>query len=292
MKTSWLLLVLLLPLIYLKPHHPSAIPRVTEAVVPADSLLKKGQLKCSIISLGKFSDNAAAFTFTNLTDQTLDFYIEPGRRCVSDDSTAQDILIVKRKNISLPPFEKVTVNAYGYCCESTMHAPQKGSAYAITYMESQQFIRLAEVISDNTFPTSAEQHAVWVISNGHSIASVTDEDPAKVQLLRETLAKIKNIELPWYHIAYEKDSVLVFSGRHTKISGQFEYYVKNNAVINITVKNKNGTTIRKLTPDSPHNPGNFTYYLDLDVKGWPKGDYRICVLEDHSTLNLEKAFSL
>jgi len=292
MKISWLLLILILPLIHILPNFAPVTPNETGHCSPADSLLKMGQLKCSIISLGKFSDNAAAFTFTNTTDRTLEFYIEPGRRCVSDDSTAQDILIVKRQNVTLPAYEQTTVNAYGYCCESSMHAPQKGSAYTVSFMENRPFIQLAEVINANTFPSSAEQHAVWVISNGHSIASVTDDDPSKVQLLREALAKIKNITLPWYNIAYEKDSVLVFSGRHTKISGQFEYYVKNNAVINITIKNKNGTTLRKLTPDSPHNPGNFTYYLDLDVKGWPKGDYRVCVLEDHSTLNMEKAFTL
>jgi hypothetical protein len=188
--------------------------------------------------------------------------------------------------------ETTIVNAYGYCCEAHMHSPGYGSAYSVSFMENRLFIQLAEVISENTFPSSAEQNAVWVISNGHSIASVTDEDPSKVQLLRETLAKIKNEELPWYNITYEKDSLLVFSGRHSKVTGQIDYYIKNNSIVSITIKNKNGATLRKLAPDSPHNPGNFTYFLDLDVKGWPKGDYSVCIVEDHSTLNMEKTFSL
>jgi hypothetical protein len=291
MKVHIFLLSLVIPVIIAfigTWQHGNPVQKYTGA----DTLLKSGQLTFSTKSLGGHSQNCILIDMKNNTEDPLCFYLEPGRRMVSDDSTLQDILIVKRKNIRLPPGGFASVTGYGYCCESSMHSPSANAGYGRSFMEGPGMVRLANVISENDFPSSAEQAAVWVLSNGHSIASVCDADMKKVELLRKTLAEIQHIELPWYSITYEKDSAMLFSGRHLNVSGEVPYYIKNNCTVSISVRNQNNSFVKRINKGTPHNPGDYTFYLDLDVKGWPKGKYAVCVMEDQSNLITKRTFEL
>ena len=114
----------------------------------------------------------------------------------------------------------------------------------------------------------------------------------EIELLRNTVAKIKGTVLPWYTITYEKDTTMLFSERPEKLYGKISYYVNKNAIISINVRSPKGRLMSTPVSAETINPGNHEYKLNLDIKNWPKGDYDICVYEDYSNLNLKKRFTI
>lgn len=46
--------------------------------------------------------------------------------------------------------------------------------------------------------------------------------------------------------------------------------------------------IRTLADETAAGPGQYTYYLDLDVKGWPPGEYSLRIYEDANVRMLKE----
>lgn len=260
--------------------------------VSIEKLVNDKKLTSEIRGLGGYKGECIRFDLTNMTADTLKVLIEAGRRLICLDTPLQDIFIVKNKYITLTPNEHEEVNGYGFCCQSSDGSPQKDSKFSIGFMAPADWVKLAKVIDKNKFPPSAIQSAVWVLSNNHDISSIHDENLERIKLLRQTVAAIKGVELPWYTQTFEYDRSVVFSNRPERVTGSFYYELKRAASVTIAVKNKYGELITILLEEDGSERGTHTFQLDLIVKDWPKGEYEIVVLEDYSILNLKKKFKL
>ncbi len=259
---------------------------------PLEEYLKSYKVATMVKSLGGHQKECVSIKFNNLITDTLFISLEPGRRLVSDDTSQQDIFIVKESTLILPPLASGEVNGYGFCCQSNKKSPPGKAVYNIGFMAPHDWVRLAKFINEHDFPASAVQYAVWVISNDHPIGSIYDEGNEDIWMLKEMVANIKGCEIPWYTVKYEKDTSMLFSGRPEQFNGTIKYYLKNNAVITITLRDDKGMLIKTIVKGSPTGAGYHDYFVDLNVKNWPNGTYHVYVHEDYSNLNIKKTFVL
>ncbi len=243
-------------------------------------------------SLGGHQEECVVLSIKNIADKDLNVVLEPGRRLVSSDSTFQDILIVKKRVVLVNKGEKENIKGYGFCCQSSNASPCVDAVFGIGQMASDSLVKLSKIINQNDFPSSAVQHAIWVISDGHSLSSVYDANKKSLRILQETLAEIMDVEIPWYSLTYVQDTAQVFSDRPKTIYGDFEYYIKNNSVITINIRNQRGEVVKTLIKQKPENRGLYTYSLSLNVVNWPKGIYEIYVYTDFGQTILKKEFEL
>lgn len=290
-KTSTQVAILVVSLIGLLSL--SIVPKsADDKFVSVSKVIESNKVTAQIVGVGGYQESCLSFDLKNTTPDTLFLMLEPGRRVVSEDSSLQDILIVKERKFILPPFASLKVDGYGFCCRATKGSPQKNSKFNIGYMAPPGWVELAEVVNQNNFPAIAVQHAVWVLSDNHSIASIHYEKMAEIDLLRRTVAKIKGIELPWYSIDYVKDTAQLFSNKPEKVYGDFEYYLNRNSIVSINIRSAKGRLMTTLLEGEAQDPGKHVVKLNSNVKNWPKGEYDICVYEDYSNLNLRKRFVL
>jgi hypothetical protein len=260
--------------------------------ISIEKLIKDNFLKAELISKGGYQKECMNIHVENLTDDTLNVLLEPGRRLVSIDSSIQDIFIVKKRKIRLPPLVKFIIGGYGFCCQSSNGAPRKGQRFKIGYMAPEKWVKLAEFIDIHNFPTRAVQSAVWVMSNDHPVSSIHDAKPEKVIKLKKFVAKLKGVELPWYSLTYVEDTARLFSNKPEMLWGKIEYQIKNNTVITVNVRNEQGDKVKTLIDQISKGPGH--YYLDvkLPVENWPRGKYFIYIIEDYANLNTKRSFKL
>jgi len=266
--------------------------KTEKSYISIEELFLKKAINVTVTGLGGHQEECIEFEIENKTDSTVYLEIEPGRRLVSADSTLQDIFIVKQQLLALLSKEKIKVKGYGFCCESSSGSPYTNAIFSVGYMAPPDWIKLAKVINDNNFPVDAVQHAIWVLSNNHDISSVNAEDMFSIKELRETLSEILNIEIPWFSMSYAKDTTQLFSDRPEMLYGEFSYYIKNNGIVTINIRNSSGVVVKTLLKEAPHDAGNYKYYLNLSVINLPKGEYEIYVFEDYGKLNMKKKFVL
>jgi len=253
--------------------------------------VNSGAIHLKIQANGKgFSGNCIEMDISNSPNDSGYYKLEAGRRLKADDSTAQDILVTKDQYIPLAAGEKKHLNVFGFCCQEHHHAPMPKSGYSVGNMADKDLVSLARFLNNNQCPLWSMQEAVWSISDNNALSSVENQNMDSVIELRNAVAGIKHITVPWYSLEYEKDTAHLFSGRASRLSGVLTYYVPGNELVNVSVFDQSGTLVKTIS-DGAANPDTYSSKLSLDVKGWAKGKYIIRVSLDGNK-GLEKMFEL
>jgi hypothetical protein len=155
------------------------------------------------------------------------------------------------------------------------------------------WVLLANLIDKYHFPTSPVQNAVWVLSNGHDIRSITPIRGRPTIRLRECVADILEIDLPWYSYGYmdSEDSTELFSGVKDKIVAEVPFSVPRRTMITGQIKDKSGNLLYQSA--SYHaNRGENVYFLEADIHDWAIGEYDFYLMEDFGTLNQKRSFTV
>ncbi len=285
--------IFLIFLFFISQHSIAHAKHFNESkYISIETHLKNHSLSTHIIGTGGHQEECIDFNIKNLKKDTLFILIEPGRRLVSLDSTLQDILIIKKYEIILPPLVSIIIKGYGFCCQSSNRSPRINSKFNIGFMASETWIRLAEFVDKHHFPANAVQHAVWVMSNNHPISSIHNEKPEIVFELKKFVAELKKQELPWYSLTFKQDTSQLFSNVPEKLWGTINYRVKHQTIISINIRNSKGEIVTTLVERVAKSPGNYSAAINLPVKNWPKGNYTINIIEAYSNINTKKNFKL
>lgn len=281
--TSLAILFIYAPIAMATPSNPAA--------QSIEKLATSGQIKVNISSLGGHEEECVAFTICNQTNDWVSGFVEPGRRLFSNNENEQDILIVKEMDFVLAPKESKTVNGYGFCCQSTNSGPSKGSGYSLGQMTDDNWQALAQVINQADYPADAIQHAVWVMSDGHDIRSIPAFGDENTSALRQSVADILGIEIPWYSFLYAEDSTRVFSGVANRLFAQVTYTVPRRTMMSGQIHDNNGNLVYNFK--SYHtSAGEHKYNIDLALDHFEAGEYTFTLLEDFGILNMQKKFQI
>jgi len=254
--------------------------------------LKMGQVETAVFAKGGHSGNCITMTLFNRTTDSLYIRIEPGRRLISKEFETQDILIVKENLICLTPKGTINADITGFCCQSSFKSPMKNEEFEAGIIEDYPLKAISEYISTGHFDNDVIQSAIWVLSDNHKIASICTGGIPENNNLVKKVAEIKQIQIPWYCITYQKNDSLVFSNKHILIRGDIHYYVKQYCTISIVIKSEKTGVMTYIAKDLPYQQGNYTYPLEQSVINWPKGKYELLVLEDNTNLVLKKDIEL
>ncbi|MFL5752131.1 MAG: hypothetical protein ACJ76F_01895, partial [Bacteroidia bacterium] len=155
-------------------------------------------IKLNIKSKGGYQGQCISMQIKSQHSDTLIVYIEAGRRLDSQDSTEQDILIVKDMFVSLLSKQEKTVDVIGFCCQAHNGAPKEKSIFSVGALADKNLYELGRYLNTAKLSNNSIQSAVWCISDNNELSSVTDDGTEEVGKLRKFLSKLKNVVVPWY----------------------------------------------------------------------------------------------
>ena len=261
-----------------------------------EDAIKKGLVTATITGKGGHQGECVELKLESLIEKDTLLRIEPGRRLVSDDSTLQDILIIKEIQVFLAGKEKKILDLFGFCCQATNGSPGKGSLFDAGFMEDSSFILLAEYLGKSGLPLGVMQNAVWVLSNNHSISSIhndNENDRDKMKELYGLIAGIKGLEFkfPWYTLKYEQDTARLFSNRPNKFFAEIDYNITHSANVDLVIRDIQNRHVTNIFTNRPHHPNTYNFRFNLNVNSWPKGKYFLMLYVDNQ-MRMRKEFEL
>ena len=260
--------------------------------ISIEKAIKIGIVSATVVGLGGHGENCISITIKNLTGTDTMIRIESGRRLDTYDSGKQDILIVRERLIALAGREEKKLNLYGFCCEATKGSPKTGEKFSIGQMADSALIKIANFLFNNLVSAVVAQQAIWVMSNNHSLASVTGNED-EVKKVKKYLSKLKNIEIPWYDISYAKpDSGQAFSNRAVMVSGEIAFHISTQTIGRMVVLNERGQMVDAVFGSKPLMPDYYVIPVDLDVRFYSKGTYTIKLFTNGEKLMLERQFKI
>lgn len=266
-----------------------------EKLLSIEKAIKEGVVSANFKGAGTYSGESVELELTNLLPIDTMIKIEAGRRLSSDDTTLQDILIVKELELFLAANEIKQLKLFGFCCQAHNGAPGY-TGFHVGYMEDSSFIVLANYLAQSNLPVDVMQNAVWVMSDNNPLNSIhndNEKDKEKMKGLFQLIAGLKGIDYvyPWYTLKYKTDTTRVFSGRASQMFAEFDYYLGNNSTVDLFIKDSKDILVKKMFVNRPHHRGEYTYRFTLDVANMPKGKYYLRLYADNQ-LKMGKVFEL
>jgi hypothetical protein len=264
--------------------------------VSIEQAIKTKLVEAKFSGKGGYQGECIELAIKSLSENDTIIRIEPGRHLVANDSTLQDILIIKEIQMFLAAGENKEVNIFGFCCQANDHGPGKDALFNVGYMADSTFIVLAEFLAKSNLPLGVMQSAVWVLSNNHILNSISNDnenDKAKMKELFQLLAKIKKIkyEYPWYSLKYKQDTSQLFSNRPVKMFGEFEYILSDPANVDLIINTAQNHLVKRMFVNKPHHPDKYVHRFSMDVANWPKGKYYMILYVDNQ-LRIKREFEL
>jgi len=239
-----------------------------------------GLLRARITGLGGYSGECIEASLQNLKADTLFLLVEAGHQLPPGDTAIQDILLVRQDSLQILPLDSIKVSFYGFCCMAHKHSPYKDARYGTGALASDfRLVRLAEYLGKHQHEPGAMQHAIWAVSNGHSIASITEQNTSKQQELREVVARLMKTVAPWYSVSFKKDSSLC-SGIPETLWADIDYQVINAGFIDMILFNESGQPVKVFFRYTPHDPDRYKYQVSLDVSTYARGTYYLRMYQD------------
>lgn len=263
----------------------------SDKFIPLEKLASLSSLNIDVLGTGGYQAECIQVIVRNLSNDSVHIKIEAGRRLNSLDDDEQDILVIKDKLVSLGKNQTDTIIVQGFCCESSKSAPEKNSKFSIGAMAPLAWLALTQVTNKYSFPKSAIQHAIWVLSDNHDIRSIPAFNNEETDQLRHTVAKILDVDLPWYSFTYEDDSSQLFSGIKTHLFAEITIELPFQALIVPLVEDLGGNIIFSGVPQY-FRAGKHSMRVNIPLGNWQDEDYSLFLMEDFHTVHKKMDFNL
>ncbi|MFH0866550.1 MAG: hypothetical protein V1904_10155 [Bacteroidota bacterium] len=241
-----------------------------------------------------FTGDCIKMSIENLTDNDVKVLLEAGRFMEPDDTTEQRMIVTRQQMISLYKKQKKEVPVYAMCSEMEDAAPDSLSIFEMGPKAEGDLLTLAQLISKNNWQDMAAQSAIWALTDGNDYGDIYSDNKSEMASLREIVKKAKGITTPSFPQGDSLFSINTESeGTYLKylkgeVSGSFEFTLKNNLNLTMTLYNDEGEVVIKGFSNHTFKKGihqltyTYTYY------SFPIGNYYLKLFDDKGNVFLEK----
>jgi hypothetical protein len=247
----------------------------------ADTLSLSQALKGNIVKCS-FEGNSNSTHYLNPLQVSLvsnenkfhTIVIETGQQFESSDSSLQNLVIVKRELITLPPYQKKTSLLSAMCVELHNGSPQSKIAYAEGKMSTGFLLELAKLIDKQKYFDLAAQQAIWCLTDKSSIETIDGFDSAEVRALQQLVSKATGQPMPKIIAGKSyRQPVIVDS-----LEGSFTYQVREPSVVLIAMFDKTNRVVRELYRNNNEPAGKKSFHFAFDSTVYTDEIYYIRLL--------------
>jgi hypothetical protein len=271
-----------------------SFPAMAARLYPLQTLLVKKCLYLQVRSLGGFSGECLEVQAKNKLDDTLRFFIEPGRLFESEAPGFQPLFVLQQKEVLLLPGSSARFRLLACCGDAKKKVPSFNLCYQAGDSVRQSGKELGAYLNEKRTDPAQAQAAVWCLQNRHPLSAVHSADDRVEEGLQSLLSKLTGQPIPAYRLHYQSvagDS-LPFSDQKTEITARLSYQLRTQTAIAIVLCRPEGQVLKQIARELPQKQGKYNYALRLPVADLPKGSYVVRVQEESGRILKELPFQL
>ena len=257
-----------------------------------NELVGNGTIVLTLTASGGHTASCITLTAKNLSDKHVITSLSPGHTLWPDDEGQQSIVVTQELMLAMHPDQVIERQVYGFCFESLDAGPSGGSKYQLGPIIEGTLSSLARFLNQNRdLPVSAQQQAIWVVSDCHPLSSIQVRD-TETESLASFVADALGLERPWYTTEHMKTVDQLFTRQVERIYGEMPFEVQQYVTLSISIVDEDGRVMKHLVRSARYGPGSYTQPLDLFVIRWPPGEYVVRFEDGERALLNEEVFVL
>lgn len=281
-RPPYFFIVVYLCILYVIPAHATSLLEALKANQVSMSAVKNDN---------SFFDKGLSLQLRNKTTKTLNLNIDPAMIFEPTDSDQQNLVIIHDEVIVLKAGEEQTIPVQSFCAKAYGGAPETNMTFNYWKQGDETMVKLLRYIVTNKVNTNLAQHAVWVLTDKHSLSNVyTGHENDEAKKLVEYLAGLLHTTPPTmyvYHRINEQPALPAYNPKPLKMMAKFEYIAETDQVLTLGVYNEDGNTIESVFDNKPFGKGGHRFTVEFDAADVPVGKYYIRLLSEGRVLKEE-----
>lgn len=227
----------------------------------------------------------------NLTDKDIKVFLEAGRFLNPEDTTVQRMIITKDQMIAVQKKQTKISKAYAMCSQLLNHSPKTDTKFNLGKKAEGKLLELAQLISKNNFQSNAAQSAIWAMTDNDNIYNIYSDNKEETKILRTFVKEAKGLtdvdgNAP-FKLDEEAEGTYVKYSKG-KLTGSFEFDLKNDTPMDMALYNESGEQIWKWSKTYTFLSGHNTLNYEFDFNHIPIGNYHLKVTDDKGTIFIDK----
>jgi hypothetical protein len=228
----------------------------------------KGALEIKVKSLSKRKDFRLQFS--------------PGLQFASQDTSAQDQLLIKGGSYLVRAGRTISPAFRTYCTQADHIGVGSGSTFELKSQANGQLLQLAKYLSSNRYLMDEAQHAVWVITDDHSLKGLYMDDKLRAAKLQRFVSELTGKPLPEYTVKYRpvRERQVAFNPEAIFIHGIHKYRLEADARLSCNIYNEQGKIVQKVFENMAQRRGYNKIDFTLKAYDLPSGKYVSRILDE------------
>lgn len=249
--------------------------------VSIDDAINRHMIKADVTCKGGL---VLDYKIKNQTDDSLKIIVPAGWRMNAVKGNYQDVLMAHEQILAMQKYQTKSFELKGYCCEYTNAGPVAGLKYETGKTAEPKLLLLAKYLNAQKLDQNTEQYAVWSVSNNRPTSNITAANDSLAEGLRRFVAVLKDEPIPWYTLRkkayYSSNGFLNEYPVQLKANVDYQANTTSYAWFYVTdsLGNKVGEMIGQWV-----TPGNHEYLVNLNIKGFKKGKYKMTLAGEKET---------
>lgn len=249
--------------------------------------LDQGLVSVTFTAKGGHEGKCLQMDLQSLHKRDIQLSIPAGTHLASDDTSSQDLMLVKSEETLLAKAGKKRLYIYAVCSQRENAAPGEGDLYAFNGTADGDLLKLADYISTKRYyDKGGAQLAVWILTDGGGLEDLYDDEPKVQKDLQQFMADLTGMPVPWYTkqlTNYEPGPERLTTP--AIIRAEYEYKFKELVTIDLAVFNEAGDTIKVIKEGYQIPALHYGLRFTLTVQGLPKGKYYVRLHADGELLD-------
>jgi hypothetical protein len=211
------------------------------------------------------------------------------------DEAYQNMVVLGGETIVLKPYGNSCIRLKAYCGKSYGICPAKDMKYAF-WKQGDEVMRSVVSHIKTVLPSeSVIQHAVWTLTNDHSLSSIYDPSaPAKSVALVSLMARLLHKPVPDFYtkvdIINTQDNRMVL-GPLQKAVVHMDWSVVSSRNMHVTVYDKDHKVFREVKEENI-SPSGHKVKVELDPREVPAGTYYVRLWDDENRVWQQKVVEI
>ncbi|MCW5898557.1 MAG: hypothetical protein KIT10_04745 [Flavobacteriales bacterium] len=243
--------------------------------IPLDEVLRRGAISLQVTAADEATGGDVKAVVRNTSGATVRTTIPAGWVFTSIDEGVQDLLVVREEVLDLSAGASRTVVCRALCTQGPLRGPQEGEPYRPGQWAAPGLVAVATAIAAGDYPDDLAQSAVWVMSDGYSIAGMGSLDSSATDTLRLVVSRLSGQPPPRYSMRFRAEEDRMCSGVPEAIQRALVVDAPAGVRFHAIVLDRRGRVMHVLHRDTMLDRGVHRLVFEVPVLDWPPGPYAI-----------------
>lgn len=230
-----------------------------------------------------YNGKGIRITVENITKENLLLVMDSAIIMRPEDAENQNLIIGGTELLAVNTGKTRILELQTYCGESNDRAPVADHPYYFESVGSSNMGKVLAFVKANAVSNDMAQHAVWVLTNKHSLSDVYDDsNPALSRKLVNYMGELLGVDPPQYYTMKEITAMqgeLVRPRKTMKLVATLEWQQPTPQKLSLSIYNDKNEYIASYFTAKDFIKGQYKLTASFETKSYPAGAYTIRLLD-------------